>query len=298
MQKATYMNSKGPIMFKNLNPGSLGFQATQTQAVEWAQAAGFAGADLVIDDAMKLEQENSSGYVKELFSRAGLKAGAWFPEVDWRADDSRFYSELSRLPAKARLAADLGCMRCITYVIPIHDTLSFRENWAFHVRRLRAMAEILNDHGHRFGLEFIGPAKSRVGKKYGFLNSIDGMLGLCQTIGTGNMGLLFDVWHWYTSHGTLDDIRQWSNSDIVCVHLNDAPAGIETDKLEDCVRELPGATGLIPLKDFLRALHGIGYDGPVTVEPFDAKLVKMGPLDGAKAAARALDSVWKAAKLQ
>jgi hypothetical protein len=34
------------------------------------------------------------------------------------------------------------------------------------------------------------------------------------------------------------------------------------------------------------------------VEPFDANLMKMGPLDGAKAAAKALDSVWKAAKLQ
>ena len=74
--------------------------------------------------------------------------------------------------------------------------------------------------------------------------------------------------------------------DVLTVDLNDAPAGLTLDQYVDDHRELPAATGVIPVRQFLGALVRIGYDGPLQAEPFNAALRSM-PLDQACAAARA-----------
>ena len=73
------------------------------------------------------------------------------------------------------------------------------QNFAFHRDRLRPAAQILADKGISLGLEFLGPKTLRDGKPFEFIHTIEGMLELCDAIGTGNVGLLLDAWHWYTS---------------------------------------------------------------------------------------------------
>ena len=72
--------------------------------------------------------------------------------------------------------------------------------------------------------------------------------------------------------------------DVITVDLNDAPIGLTIDQYRDDNRELPAATGVIPVKQFLDALLQIGYDGPIQAEPFNAALRAM-PVDQACAAA-------------
>ena len=55
----------------------------------------------------------------------------------------------------------------------------------------------------------------------------------------------------------------------------DAPAGIDADQQLDNVRDLPGATGVIDIANFLRALKQTGYTGPVTPEPFKKDLANL-----------------------
>ena len=50
----------------------------------------------------------------------------------------------------------------------------------------------------------------------------------------------------------------------------------------DLERRLPCATGIIDAAGFVGCLEAIGYDGPVTVEPFDAELEKQEPEEIAK----------------
>ena len=92
--------------------------------------------------------------------------------------------------------------------VPASNDMTYQENWDFSVKRLRPIAEILKDHGHSIGLEFIGPATSRKGSKYLFAYSMDAMLGLAAAVGTGNVGLLFDTWHWYTCRSTVGRCTQ------------------------------------------------------------------------------------------
>ena len=83
------------------------------------------------------------------------------------------------------------------------------------------------------------------------------------------MGSVLDSFHWYCADDTLDDIKTLTPSDIITVDINDARAGFKREEQVDGKRELPLATGVINLKDFLQDLVDIGYDGPVRTEPFN-----------------------------
>jgi len=124
------------------------------------------------------------------------------------------------------------------------------------------------------------------------------MTEMVRDIGLGNVGLLLDAWHWYTSGGTTDQIRGLSDADVVYVHINDAPAGIAVDQQIDAVRALPGETGVIDLTGFLQALRDISYRGPVTPEPFSARLNALAPDDAARETGEALLQVWRQAGLE
>ncbi len=284
-------------MFKNLNPGAIGIRANLREGLELAKSTGFDGLDLSLGEANQLAQEHSIDYVKDLWTEAGLKMGGWGFPVNWRGTDAEYHESMARLPELAKLAADLGCHRSTTVVLGWSSEVSLKENWDFHIKRLRPGAEILADYGHALGLEFIGPATSRKGHKHLFAYSMDAMLCLAAGIGTGNVGLLFDMWHWYTCRATLDDVRKLTKADVVYVHINDAPAGIDPDDQIDSVRCLPAETGVIPLAELMQILNDIGYDGPVTAEPFSQKIREMEPMDAAKTTAESLDKVWEQAGL-
>jgi sugar phosphate isomerase/epimerase len=284
-------------MFKNLSPGAVGIRVNMQEGLELAKSAGFGGLDLNIGEASQLAAAHSVDYVKDLWAASGLQMGGFGLSVNWRGTDAEYYESLAKLPAAAQLAADLGCHRCTTVVGPASSDRTFQENWDFSVKRLRSAAEILKEHGHSLGLEFIGPATSRKSAKYLFTYSMDAMLGLAAGIGTGNVGLLFDTWHWYTCRSTLDDVRKLSKSDVVYVHINDAPAGIDPLDQIDNIRCLPAETGVIPLAELMQILTGLGYDGPVTPEPFSKTVNAMQPQDAAKATIDSLDKVWAQAGL-
>lgn len=287
-------------MFRNLSPGAIGLRCSWQAGLDLARDAGFQGADLSIGEAAALAREHGAGAVREAYASRGLRPGGWGLPVQWRGDETEFIESLGQLPAQAALAAEVGCFRTTTWVLGWSDDLPRKEHFDRLVRRFRLIAEVLGDHGHLLGLEFIGPRTSRAPHRYGFVHTMDGMLALCCAIGTGNVGLLFDVWHWYTSRSTLDDVRQLAAEDVVYVHINDAPAGIDVLDQIDNQRCLPGETGVIPNPALLRALADVGYDGPVTAEPFNAALRDLGERDPLAAAVRtreSLDQVFREAGL-
>ena len=120
------------------------------------------------------------------------------------------------------------------------------------------------------------------------------MKELLVAIGTDNLGVQLDSWHWFNAQETQQDLLTLRGQDVITVDLNDAPTGLTLDTYRDNNRELPAATGVIPVKQFLDALLQIGYDGPIQAEPFNAALRAL-PLDEACAAAS--DAMKKAFRL-
>lgn len=284
-------------MFRSLGPGAIGIQASLAESLELARAADFQGLSINMREVSVLVKEKSGDFVRNLFDEAGLRMGAWNLPINWRAGQGDVEQELEKLRGFARIGQSLGCTRACTWILPFSQDKPFEENLKFHVHRFRSIGEILDQYGCRLGLEFVGPKTLRSGKKYEFISTMGGMLELCDAIGTGNVGLLLDSFHWYTSHGTIDDLKALTADQVVNVHINDAPQGIPIDEQLDNVRCLPGESGVIDLVGFLRCLDAMGYDGPVMPEPFSDTVKGMAPLQAAQTTGRHFLKVWKVAGL-
>ncbi len=281
-------------MFKNLNPRMIGINASLSEAQEMAAQYGFDGVDLYMPDVAELVEQTSLEEVKDLFARSGQRPGNWGLSIEWFGTVKKWEEELVWLRTCAALARDIGALRTTNVILPYSDKRDFDENYAFHVKRLKPVAEILGEYGCRFGLEFIGPKTLRQDKQYEFLYTMDGMLALCRDLGP-NVGLLLDLWHWYTSHGTWEDLARLGNDDVVNVHVNDAPDGIPADEQIDHVRRLPGETGVLDIVRFLTVLAAMGYDGPVTAEPFSERVNALPPQDALRETSEAMHAAWASA---
>ena len=159
-----------------------------------------------------------------------------------------------------------------TWISPNHDALPYVANLKQHAGRLREAARILGDHGQRLGLEYVGPKTLWTAKRFPFVHSMAEMRELLGEIGASNVGFVLDTWHWHTAGETVADLGTLKNGEIVCIDLNDAPAGVALDQQIDSKREIPLATGVIDTAGFLNTLQGLGCDAPVRCEPFNAAL--------------------------
>jgi sugar phosphate isomerase/epimerase len=284
-------------MFKNLNLRALGLTAPFFKAMELAQLGGFEGIDLNPQEIMGLLRDRSEDEINSLMNEKGLRWGGWALPIRLNVDEEKFLGSLNDLSVIAETARKLGCARAYTWITPYSDELTFKENFSLHVERISAVAEVLRKHGCVLGLEFVAPKTSRLNHKYEFIHDMKGILDLIDAVGANNLGILLDSWHWYTSHGSLDQILSLKGSDVIYVHINDAPAGIPIDEQIDNIRRLPGETGVIDIFGFLRALREIGYDGPVTPEPFDEKLKKMPITEVVLKVGESVNEVWRSAGL-
>jgi sugar phosphate isomerase/epimerase len=282
-------------MYATIGPDQLGIRGLSlSDAIALARNAGFAGLAFDSRAAARAVDEQGLAAVQEEFGQAGVKPALWNLPVAWR-DDDQWQADLRELPRLAATARELGATRTATYMPSGSDERPFRENFNWHVARLRPIAEVLRDEGCRFGIEFIGPRTYRAAFRHEFIHSLDGVMELNAAIGTGNVGLLLDSWHLYTSGGTIAEMERLTNDDVVVVHVNDAPAGIAPDEQIDTVRTLPMETGVIDLVGFMRALRKMGYDGPVMPEPFSQRLNDLAATDpeaAAREAARSMDALF------
>jgi len=279
-------------VYKNLCGGAIGVGGTTAEQAALAREFGFGGMDLNAGEAADLLEKGQLDSLKTLHETLGLKPGGFGLPVEFRRDEETFEKSLAGFPRLVKAAVAMGCRRCPTWILPFTNDLPFAENFEIHRRRLKACAEILKDNGCWLGLEFVGPKTMRVGKKHEFIWNLKGMLELADAIGTGNVGLLLDCWHWYTSHGTVAELLALHAEQIVYVHVNDAPAGTDVDAQVDNVRTLPGETGVIAIKGFLGALDWIGYDGPIAAEPFSQKVRSLPPREAVRVTSESLDTIF------
>jgi sugar phosphate isomerase/epimerase len=274
-----------------LTPGSIGVTVqSQAELNELARRHRFESVEPRTEELAGMGPDQLAATLADLKAKNLQWAAAGLP-VDFRKDDATFRSGLEKLP---RLAAGLqraGVQRVGTWLGPSHDELTYNANFKQHSARLREVAAVLRDHGLRLGLEYVGTQLLLVGKRYPFVHTMAEARELIAAIGTGNVGLVLDTWHWWTANDTVPDILALTPNDVVSVDLNDAPKDIPKTLQKDNERELPVATGVIDVASFLRALVRIGYDGPCRPEPFNKVL---NALDNEPACAAASAALHKA----
>src|SRR5205823_10948630 len=109
-------------------------------------------------------------------------------------------------------------------------------------------------YGVRLALEFRG--------KDSFCSSLDTALALVAQCGEPNLGINFDVFHYYTGPSKFEDLSLLTLDRLAHIQLSDV-AGVARELATDADRILPGDGDfqLRPLLDYFRAL---GYQGWVS----------------------------------
>lgn len=279
--------------YANLSLGRIGFHASFPESVELATKHGFEGVDPDADYLASLNDDALHRLLDDLQKR-NLKFGAAGLPVEFRKDSETFNSDLKKLPATAAVLQRAGIWRVNTWIMPCSDELTYLQNFRQHADRLRLCAQVLADHSQKLGLEYVSPRTLWRSQRNPFIHTMSEMKELLVAIGTDNLGIQLDSWHWFNAQETQQDILTLRGQDVITIDLNDAPAGLTLDTYRDDHRELPAATGVIPVKQFLDALVQIGYDGPIQAEPFNADLRAL-PID--QACAQASDAMKKAFRL-
>jgi sugar phosphate isomerase/epimerase len=278
-------------MFRNLGVGNIGVQASQRQAVEYAAQFGFQGVSASLSELATMSSAEKDS-LRALLQEKRIVWGPCNLPVEFRRDEDQFAGGLAALPEQARMLRSWGVARLSTWIMPGHESLTYRSNFDLHRRRLAAVSRVLMDEGLRLGLEFVGPKTSRARFRFPFIHTQVEMLELVDAIGLENVGLLLDSWHWHTSGGDAADLDQLTARQVVDVHVNDAPSGVPIEEQQDNRRALPCTSGIIDLRSFMRALVRMGYDGPVTCEPFDRELNALDNEAALKVVSAAMDRLF------
>ncbi|MCE5257878.1 MAG: sugar phosphate isomerase/epimerase [Chloroflexi bacterium] len=277
-------------MYRALSTGAIGVAVSFEEKVRLAAAYGFRGVDVGMPEIERLGLKG----VRSLLAQNHILPAVTGLPVNFREDDASFERDMEKLPEFVRTLTDLGCTRSATWIMPTLKEGTFAAAFEQLRSRTARICEVMAPFGMRYGLEFVGPQTLRAGKPE-FIYDQKGMLELIKATGAKNLGLLLDCFHWYTSHGTAQELAQLTDDLIILVHVNDAFAGRAPDEQIDSQRALPGETGVIDMAVFMGALNKMAYSGPVIVEPFSPWLSKLTPDEAVKKVQESLDKIWTAA---
>ncbi|MEQ2010282.1 MAG: sugar phosphate isomerase/epimerase family protein [Limisphaerales bacterium] len=283
-------------MFTCLVCRSLCIEATQLEAIGLAHRHGFDSVEARADELARLTEDELQQLLDDMRAK-GLRFGLAGIPIELRRDAQRFAEGMRELPKLAQVLQRYGVPRLGSSIVPFHDELSYSENFQQHIERLGATARILGDCGIRFGLEYCATPTLRRGKRHEFIHSLPQLRELITAIGAPNLGLVLDSWHWWMSGEPAAELASLRQEEIVAVDLNDAPIGVPKEELLDRQRELPGATGVIDLAEFLGALRRLGYEGPLRAEPFEFTGWRATPEVVCLLASRALDDSLSAPRV-
>ena len=135
--------------------------------------------------------------------------------------------------------------------------------------------------GVRLALEFRGANT--------FCASLDTAVRLVEACGEPNVGVCFDVFHYYKGPSKCEDLNLLTPRNLAWVQVSDL-AGVPRELATDADRILPG-DGDLPLTPLLRKLRERGYDGWVSLELLNPTLWQSKPTQVAELGAAALRRV-------
>ncbi len=146
------------------------------------------------------------------------------------------------------------------------------------VASLGEAVELAGSHQVRLALEFQKNAR--------FCASLDTTAALVAQIGSENLGVCLDLFHYYTGPSKFEDLGFLSPQNLAWVQFCDL-AGTPRELAGDSDRVLPG-DGDFQIGPILEALGGIGYDGAVSVELMNPSFWAIAPDRVAQVALQAL----------
>ena len=216
----------GRNMKITLSPGPIGVKLNQSEAIAAAHRHGFEAVEPEPEYLGRLSESDMARLLDDMKSK-NLVFGATGVRFAFHGQEGQFTEGMKALPAFAKTMQRVGAPRVIKYIAPGDDSITYLANFKTHVRRVRAAATVLGDHGLRLGLEYVGPKTSWTARRHSFIHTMAETKELIAETGARNLGFVLDSWHWYTAQETEADLLTLKNADIVSADLNDARLGVQ-----------------------------------------------------------------------
>lgn len=231
---------------------------------ELASATGFDGFDFGAQGALDAINDIGLAGVKARLAELNVVPAVFGLDVEWRGSDEKFDEGMVGFADRVAAAVAVGSNRCCTWIPPASD-VSTAEWTARTVSRFKRIMAVLNKHGVRLGLEFVGPHHLRAGGANAMgpqptLWTLEQTLALIDAIGPEGLGLLVDSYHLDTTTTDADALLPLGDALVVHAHINDAGSDTTAETALDGNRVLPGA-GRLPLQHYVDALKAIDYTG-------------------------------------
>ena len=261
-------------IFVSLNNSLLNGKVQWPESARLAAKVGYGGTDINLAAAMK----EGLDATKALLAETKLKPSYAGLPVNVRGDEAAFKQGMETLDAQVKFAAAIGCSRMMVVMPPSTPTPKEELRQTLKTR-FQAAGEVLSRHGVRCGFEFLGPLHFRQRAPHEFIWRMNEMVDFAKECGP-SFGVVLDVWHWYHSGATLEDIRRAGNSRIVLMHLADAAKQAPEDVRDN--QRLMAGEGVIDLVGIFKTLREMGWEGSVSPEPIGRIPKEMSAEDGAR----------------
>ena len=258
----------------SLSPGAIGLKCTANELLDYAIKFKFSAISPPLRELIQFKESDKKAYLEKMKKNEIVFDSGGLP-IDFRTTESKFKEGFDFLVENINSIVSLNVSSLVTWIMPTHKTLTYMRNFEQHRTRLNKVATVLEDSGLKLGLEYVGPKTLMARDKYPFLHSINGLKELIKSIEKNNVGYLLDSYHTYCAEDKNEDLDFLKADDIISVQLNDGVLGRTIATQMDLERELPGDTGIIDLENFLNLIRNKGYNGAVSVEPFNKELNKM-----------------------
>jgi len=278
----------GTGMFISLNNTLLNGKVQWPEFARLAAKVGYGGTDINLAGAMKEGLDATKALLAETKLRPSYTN---LPVNATRGDEDAFQKGMETLEDQVKFAAAIGCSRMMVVMPPATQTPKEELRQTLK-RRFEAVGEVLSKHNVRCGFEFLGPLEFRQRAPHEFIWQMNEMVDFAKECGP-SFGVVLDVWHWYHSGATLQDIRRAGNSRIVLLHLSDA-ARQPPEEVRDS-RRLMAGEGVIDLVGIFKTLREMGWEGSVSPEPLGRIPKEMSAEDGAKLGLETAQAVMRKA---
>ena len=244
----------------------LGFNGatTMTSSLETdIRIAGKAGYDAREITATKLDkflQSHSIADARKLIDAAKLKTHAInsIEKINFR-DQAGRAEVLARTRQLSEYGKHLACPWLIAVPGPAPSSTSWESIRDNTVTSLRAMSETAEPYGVNIAFEFLGFPWCSV-------QTVAQAWEIVKAVNLPNVAMVIDTCHFYAGGSMLDSIKSIDAKKLAVFHINDVEA-MPKEKITDANRLFPG-DGVIPLKEIIAAVRGIGFDGVASVEIF------------------------------
>jgi len=233
-----------------------------------AGATGFSFYEPRIPRLVEIDTPQGRSAARSALAVEGLE---WLP---LNALENVFSSSLDRIQQAAHDVCRLAAGFEIGQVIAVPGAAERDVSLSEAQDTIGALKTIASSYGIELLYEFIGFPH----------HAFPSLAKARKVAGASDLRLVIDTFHLAVSRTSVEAIQQMNAAEIGLIHLSDAIVGDRAvSEISDEDRVLPGEGGL-PLLDYLRALAGIRFGGPVSVEVFHPKYESIGPGKGAREA--------------